>query len=102
MDAMLLTPRPGCCKATHQQPRVFSLVTSTFSIRVGNPVSAADATFRVCAILLFDIAGLRVSAILVFDIAGFRGRVTNTGQGAWRRTRSTFDPKSVRIPNPAP
>src|ERR1051325_11084369 len=35
-------------------------------------------------------------------IPGFSGLVTSTGQGAWRSTRSTFEPNNVRMPKPAP
>src|SRR5262245_39154461 len=31
-----------------------------------------------------------------------KGRATSTGQGAWRNTRSTFEPNNARIPKPAP
>jgi hypothetical protein len=39
---------------------------------------------------------------VAWKLVGFSGRATSTGQGAWRSTRSTFEPKSARIPKPAP
>jgi hypothetical protein len=38
----------------------------------------------------------------LFVVAGLSGRAINTGHGAWRNTRSVFDPNRARIEKPAP